>query len=228
MDAPDMERTCFMEKFIEIFAYKDLFLKGLMMTIYVSVLSTFWGIIIGVLAGIARVCPNKFLRGISFVYVQIVRGIPILVFLLFIYFGLGSLIDMSPLFAGVLGLSVFSGAYVAEIIRGGIEALPRGQWEAASCLGLSYCQQMFLVILPQAFRSTLPALGGQFITLIKDSSLASVISVMEITMVSKNVVTRTFYALEVYMVTAVIYLVLTLMMTALVSFIEKRFVGYKI
>lgn len=216
------------EKFSFISDYYGLFAKGLGLTLLCSFLASLIGLFIGIIAGVARISSNGIVRWIASAYVQIIRGIPLLVFLLYIYFGLGSIFEMSPFVAGVIGLGVFCGAYVAEIIRGGIQAIPKGQWEAAECLGLNYFHQLWFVILPQAFRSTLPALAGQFISLIKDSSLVSTISVMELTMVSKNIVTRTFYAIQVYTITALLYLILTYSLTKCVSYLEKKVVVYKI
>lgn len=202
--------------------YYGLFLSGLEMTLYISLLSALCGLIIGIFAGIARISQNPVCRYLSSFYVQVIRGVPLLVFLLYVYYGIGAFVDLSAFTAGVLALSLFCGSYVAEIIRGGIQALPKGQWEAAECLGLSYFQQMIFVILPQALRSTLPALAGQFISLIKDSSLVSTIAVVELTMASKNVMARTFHAFEVYTITAIIYLLLTYVLTKCVALLEKK------
>ncbi len=208
--------------------YWQVFLWGLGMTLYISFLSTILGIAIGIIAGIARTAKSAGPRWIASVYVQVIRGIPLLVFLLYIYFGIGSVVNIPAQMAAVIGLGVFSGAYVAEIVRGGIQALPKGQWEAAQCIGLSYFQQMRYIILPQALRSILPALAGQFITLIKDSSLVSVISIVELTLVTKNVVVRTFQPFEVYTFTAILYLFLTYTLSRFVACIEKKYAAHRI
>ncbi len=209
-----------------IVKYFPVLLGGLKMTLFISGLATVLGIIIGLLAGLARVSKNKFINLMSSIYVQIVRGIPLLVFLLYIYFGFGSFIDISALLAAIIGLGVFSGAYVAEIVRGGIESIPKGQWEAAQSVGLSYHQQMRLIILPQALRAILPALAGQFIILIKDSSLVSVISIVELTLISKNLVVRTFQAFEVWTLTAAFYLVITYSLSKLIGLLENKYKSY--
>jgi len=209
-----------------IVKYFPVLLGGLKMTLFISGLATVLGIIIGLMAGLARVSKNKFINLISSIYVQIVRGIPLLVFLLYIYFGFGSFIDISALLAAIIGLGVFSGAYVAEIVRGGIESIPKGQWEAAQSVGLSYRQQMRLIILPQALRAILPALAGQFIILIKDSSLVSVISIVELTLISKNLVVRTFQAFEVWTLTAAFYLVITYSLSRLIGLLENKYKSY--
>lgn len=211
-----------------IIKYFPVLLGGLKMTLFISGLATILGIIIGLLAGLARVSKNKFINLLSSIYVQIVRGIPLLVFLLYIYFGFGSFIDISALLAAIIGLGVFSGAYVAEIVRGGIESIPKGQWEAAQSIGLSYRQQMRLIILPQALRAILPALAGQFIILIKDSSLVSVISIVELTLISKNLVVRTFQAFEVWTLTALFYLFITYSLSKLVGLLENKYKRYSV
>lgn len=208
--------------------YFPVLLSGLKMTLFISFIATILGIVIGLLAGLARVSKNKFINVISSIYVQVVRGIPLLVFLLYIYFGFGSFVDISALAAAIISLGVFSGAYVAEIVRGGIESIPKGQWEAAQSIGLSYRQQMRIVILPQALRGILPALAGQFIILIKDSSLVSVISIVELTLISKNLVVRTFQAFEIWTLTAAFYLVLTYSLSKLVGLLEKRYKSFSI
>lgn len=209
-----------------IVKYFPVLLGGLKMTLFISGLATVLGIIIGLMAGLARVSKNKIINLMSSIYVQIVRGIPLLVFLLYIYFGFGSFIDISALLAAIIGLGVFSGAYVAEIVRGGIESIPKGQWEAAQSVGLSYRQQMRLIILPQALRAILPALAGQFIILIKDSSLVSVISIVELTLISKNLVVRTFQAFEVWTLTAAFYLVITYSLSRLIGLLENKYKSY--
>jgi polar amino acid transport system permease protein len=211
-----------------VYNYWRPLLTGLGMTLYVSFLATILGIVIGIFAGVARTAKSPVPRWIASAYVQIIRGIPLLVFLLYIYFGIGKIVNLSALAAAVIGLGVFSGAYVAEIVRGGIQALPRGQWEAASCMGLGYFQQMRYVVLPQALRSILPALAGQFISLIKDSSLVSVISIVELTLVAKNIVTRTFQPFEVYTFAALAYLTLTYTLSKLVGLLEKKYAAHKI
>jgi polar amino acid transport system permease protein len=197
-------------------------------TLYISFLSTIVGIVIGLIAGIARTARSPILRWVSSFYVQVIRGIPLLVFLLYIYFGIGKIINIPAYAAAVIGLGLFSGAYVAEIVRGGIQALPKGQWEAAQCIGLTYFQQMRFIILPQALRSILPALAGQFIILIKDSSLVSVIAIVDLTLVARNIVTRTFQPFEVYTFTGILYLAMTYTLSKLVGLIEKKYAAHKV
>ncbi|MDR1733073.1 MAG: amino acid ABC transporter permease [Synergistaceae bacterium] len=208
--------------------YGKPLLMGLWVTLYVSFFATIFGIVVGILTGIARTSKIWLLRWVCSLYVQVIRGIPLLVFLLYIYFGIGKIVNLSALTAAILGLGLFSGAYVAEIVRGGIQALPKGQWEAAQCIGLDYWQQMRYIVMPQALRAILPALAGQFITLVKDSSLVSVISIVELTLVAKNIVVRTFQPFEVYTCTALLYLAMTYSLSKLVGLLEKKYAAHRI
>ncbi len=203
--------------------YFPVLVQGLKMTLIISFVATLIGISIGTVAGLARISRQPAIRTIASVYVEVVRGIPLLVFLMYIFFGLGSFINVPAFTAAVIGLGLFSGAYVAEIVRGGVESIPKGQMEAARSLGMTYLQSMWLVIIPQALRAILPSLAGQFISLIKDSSLVSVISIVDLTMVSKNLVVRTFQAFEIWTLTAVLYLVMTFTCSRLIQLWEKRY-----
>jgi len=208
--------------------YLPLLLMGLKTTIFVSLLATIFGSIIGSIVGITMALKIKILSFIFSIYIHIIRGIPLLVFLLYIYFGFGSFVNLSAMVAAISGLAIFSGAYVAEIVRGGIESVPRGQWDAAKSIGLSKGQQMRIVILPQSVRVILPALVGQFIMLIKDSSLVSAISVVELTLISKNLLVRTFQPFEIYTITAVCYISLTYFLAFLAGLLEHKFKKYNI
>lgn len=211
-----------------LFKYIPVLFIGLKMTLFISVLATLLGIGIGLIVGVACVAKIFIIRTILSSYIQIIRGIPLLVFLMFIYFGLGSVINIHPLVAAICGLGIFSGAYIAEIVRGGIESVPKGQWEAAKAIGLNYLQQMRLIILPQALRAILPALAGQLIILIKDSSLVSVISIVELTLISNNLVIRTFRPFEIWTLTALFYLALTYTLSRAIGFLEKKYKSYDI
>lgn len=169
-----------------------------------------------------KVSPNLILRSIANVYVEWIRNTPLLIQVLFIYFGLGVFFNLSPIVASVIALSLFSGAYIAEIIRAGIQAVPRGQREAALSIGMTDFQSMRLIILPQAIKRILPPLAGQFITLVKDSSLVSVIAVTDLTYVAKNIVTTTFRAFEVWLVIAAFYFVLSFTLSLAVRKLESR------
>jgi len=202
--------------------YWPAFLAGLQMTIKVSVLSIFFGTLMGVAGALAKTSRFRLLRALAFTYVEWIRNTPLLIQILFIYFGLGVFFSLSPMVASVFALSFFSGAYITEIIRAGIQSIHKGQREAAFSLGMTEGQSMFLVVLPQAVRRILPPLAGQFITLIKDSSLISVIAVSDLTYVAKNIVTNTFRAFEVWLAIAAFYFVLSFALSWSVRSLEFR------
>ncbi len=165
----------------------------------------------------------------STTYVEIIRGTPLLVQILIVYFGLPAIgINLQPEPAGIIALSICSGAYIAEIVRAGIESVPKGQMEAARSLGMSYLQAMRYVILPQAFRNVLPALGNEFIALLKDSSLLSVISIVELTRVGRQIVNTTFNAWTPFLGVALFYLLMTIPLSRLVSYSQKKLGTYEV
>lgn len=201
-----------------------LFLKGVRMTLTISFLALLVSIPIGGIAGLFRVSRSRFLRTIAAVYVEFFRGVPLLVLLFWIFFVLGrSSFKLGPYWSAVVGLGIFSGAFVAEIVRSGIQSVPRGQMEAARASGMTYIQAMRYVILPQAVRKVLPPLASQFIILIKDSSLVSVISVVELSMVAKNLVATTFRSIEIWTFVGILYFCMTYGLSQLIAFCERRF-----
>ncbi len=195
---------------------------GLWLTLKLSALSLLFALVIGVVAGLGRVAANPAARALAATYVEAIRGTPLLVQIFIFYFFVGTVLDLSAFTAGVAALAVFTGAYVAEIVRAGIEAVPRGQMEAARSLGLSYLQAMRHVILPQAFKKSLPALAGQFINLIKDSSLVSVMALTDLTKAGREVVSSTFSPFEVWFTVAAMYLLLTGALSLWVRRLERR------
>ena len=202
--------------------YWPSMMDGLVMTIKISVLSIILGTVMGILGALCRISGNLILRSIGNVYVEWIRNTPLLIQILFIYFGLGVFFNLSSITASVLALSFFSGAYITEIIRAGIQSIHKGQHEAALSIGMTEFQAMFLIILPQAIKRILPPLAGQFITLVKDSSLVSVIAVTDLTYVAKNIVTTTFRAFEVWLAIAVFYFLLSFGLSLAVRKLEKR------
>jgi arginine/lysine/histidine/glutamine transport system substrate-binding/permease protein len=196
--------------------FYNLIFKGVPWTILLTVLSFLFGLIGGTLVAIALISPYKWLKIICRIYVDFFRGTPMLVQLFLIYFGLPGLfreiglnIDLDRLPAALFALSLNVAAYLAEIMRGGIQSIDNGQWEACSSLGMSPVQTMREVIFPQAFRRMLPPLGNEFITLIKDTSLAAVIGFEELFRQGQLMVATTYKAFEIYIAVAVVYLVLT-------------------
>ena len=197
-------------------------LIGLWITLKISAASLVFALALGLVAGLGRVASNPAARNLAATYVELVRGTPLLVQIFIMYFFFGSVLELSPFTAGVAALSVFTGAYVAEIVRAGIEAVPRGQMEAARSLGMNYAQAMRHVILPQALRKTLPPLAGQFINLIKDSSLVSIIAITDLTKAGREIVSSTFAPFEVWFTVALMYLALTGSLSLLVRRLERR------
>ena len=195
---------------------------GLWITLKLSALSLVFALVLGLVAGLGRVSRNPAAHNLATAYVEIIRGTPLLVQIFIFYFFIGTVLSLSAFTAGVAALSVFTGAYVAEIVRAGIEAVPKGQMEAARSLGMSIPQTMRHVILPQALKKTLPPLAGQFINLIKDSSLVSVMALTDLTKAGREVVASTFSPFEVWFTVAAMYLLLTGSLSYLVRRMERR------
>jgi polar amino acid transport system permease protein len=154
--------------------------------------------------------------------VECIRGTPLLVKIFIAYFFLGTVFDLSRNVCGIGALALFAGAYVAEIVRAGIQAIPPGQTEAARSLGMTMPQTMIDIILPQAFKKILPPLSGQFISLIKDSSLVSVIAITDLTKSGREIITSTFATFEVWLVVAAMYLLVTSLLSQVVFYMERR------
>jgi len=197
-------------------------LKGLLMTLYISAISIVFAIIIGLFTGLARISSNPAIKKLAVFYIEIIRGTPLLVQIFIFYFFIGTMLELSRMSAGIMALSFFAGAYIAEIVRAGIQSIPKGQMEAARSLGMSYTKAMTYVILPQAFKRTLPPMAGQFISLIKDSSLVSVISITDLTKAGREIVASTFSPFEVWMSVAIMYLLLTSLLSLLVQRLEIK------
>ena len=195
---------------------------GLWVTIWLSFASGIIGMVLGLVVGLCRVAKNPTLRGLSTAYVELIRGTPLLVQIFIFYFFIGTVLNLDRIVAGIGALSIFAGAYVAEIIRAGIQSIPKGQMEAARSLGMSVPQAMIQVILPQAFKRTLPPLAGQFISLIKDSSLVSVISITDLTKSGREVITSTFATFEIWFTVAAMYLVVTSVLSQVIQWMERR------
>ena len=156
-------------------------MQGLWTTMWISAVASVLALVIGLLTGLCRISSNLTLRGLAAIYVEFIRGTPLLVQIFIAYFFIGTVFNLNRNVAGVGALAIFAGAYVAEIVRAGIQSIPRGQMEAARSLGMSAFQAMLYIILPQALKRILPPLAGQFISLIKDSSLVSVIAITDLT-----------------------------------------------
>lgn len=195
---------------------------GVARTFQVTVLSIVFALIIGLFTGLGRISRNPLINRIATIYVEVIRGIPLLVQLFYIYFALGQFVQVPRLTAAVIAMSVCYGAYMGEIFRAGIQSIARGQMEAALALGLSRAQALRKVILPQTFRTILPPVGNEFIALLKDSSLVSILAVSDLLRRGREYASRTFEYFQTYTVVALVYLVLTLFFSKLVAIMENR------
>ncbi|CAO1669756.1 MULTISPECIES: amino acid ABC transporter permease [Salinicola] len=199
-------------------------LKGLPYTLLISFAGLAIGFLIGILFGLMRIGPTRWLRWPAVVYVEVFRGTPVLVQVLFIFYGLPTLLGgpINALTAGIAAIALNAGAYISEIVRGGVQSIERGQREAGLSLGLSPPQTFRYVIWPQALRRMIPALGNQGIVSIKDTSLFSVIGVGELVRQGQVYIANTFTALEVYFMIALLYLAITLSLSLALSLLERK------
>ncbi len=211
---------------------RDLFLTGLGLTVVISSGAVGIGLILGVIAALFRVSRSVALDQIGRTYVEVVRGTPFLVQLYLWYWCIAQALQLHGLFGpreaaivGAIGLGVFGGAYIAEVVRGAIESIDRGQWEAARSLGLSHAQALRHVVLPQCARRLLPPLTGEAVSIVKESSLLSIIGVAEITYHAKNLQAREYETWAAFICLAALYLVVTLPLTLLTRRMERRLAG---
>lgn len=205
--------------------YEKIFrvvVKGAPLTFGVTAGAIAGSVVIGLFTGLGQIARARALQLISGVYVELIRGIPLLVQLIFIYFALGRFMGLDGLPAAIIALSICYGAYMGEIFRAGIEAIPRGQMEAALALGLTRGQAMRYIIMPQTLKIVIPAIGNEFIAMLKDSSLVSVIALRDILRRGREHVSRTFLSMETYALVALVYLVITLILSKLVAMMEDR------
>jgi polar amino acid transport system permease protein len=195
---------------------------GFVLTVKISLVAIVFAIILGTVVGIARLSSEPITRAISITFVELVRNTPLLVQIYIIYFFAGTILRLSAFAAGTAALAIFEGAYVGEIVRAGIQSIHKGQMEAARSLGMPYSKAMRYIILPQAFKRIIPPLAGQFISLIKDSSLVSVIALADLMFQGQQAVARTYYAFEIYFTVALLYLVMTFALSMATQYVERR------
>ena len=204
--------------------YFDYLMSGLVMTLIISAVSISLGFGGGILIGLARISRNRLVYALATVYVEAFRGTPLLVQIFLVYFGIASFgIFLDPIFAGTAVLAMNTAAYQAEIFRGGVQSIPKGQMEASRSMGLSYNQSMFQVIIPQALRNSLPSYTNEFITMIKDSSLVFAIGVTELTFAAREVSAHTFQPFVVYIFIALVYFAVTFSTSRVMRYVERRF-----
>ena len=207
-----------------VWEYREMFLKGWLATVVISLAALVGSGLIGVAGAVCLQSRSVVLEAVVRVYVELIRGTPLLVQLLIGFYLVATAIGLENRYvAGALILSLFSGAYMVEIFRGGLAAIPRGQHDAAAAIGLSPWQSFWLVVLPQAARIVLPPVAGQLASLIKDSSLLSVIAISEFTLAAQEVNSFTYSSLESYLPLAVGYLMLTLPLSWVAGLLERRF-----
>jgi len=210
---------------------------GIIVTVFITVMSFMFILVVGMIGGLGRLSRNLFIRGVATLYVEIVRGIPLLVQLIWWYFAfpiviqeIGQWLNIAALanykanaiFTAITGLTVCYGAYMSEIYRAGIQSIPKGQTEAARSLGMTPFQSMRHVILPQAVRVVLPPVGNEFIALLKDSCLVSVVAVADLTRRGREFMAVHFNPIEVWTMVALLYLIMTLFSSRGVAWIEKK------
>ena len=207
-----------------VWEYRQKFVQGWLTTVGLSLAALLASSLIGVVAALLLQSSQPLLEAVGRVYVELIRGTPLMVQLLIGFYVIASAVGLENRFVvGVLVLSLFSGAYMAEIFRGGLAAIPKTQIDAARAIGLSPLQTLRFVILPQAVRLVLPPVAGQLVSLVKDSSLLSVIAISEFTLNAQEVNSFTYSTLESYLPLAVGYLILTLPLSALSRWLEARF-----
>ena len=213
--------------------YKNFFINGTQITVLLAFFAVLFGSLVGILLAMFKISSNKFLKGIASVYIEFIRGTPLLVQLFIIYYGLPyfgiefpdfSLLgqNVGDFMAGVIAMSINSGAYVAEIFRAGIQAVDKGQMEAARSLGMPYLMTMKKIILPQAFKNILPALGNEFIVVIKESAIVSIIGIHDLMYNADTVRGNTYKPFEPLIVAAVIYFIITFTLSKFIGLLEKR------
>lgn len=206
-----------------IIKHLPLFLKGVFLTVEISFFAILLGLPIGILGAVARTSRSKILNLLGAVYVEVFRNTPLLIQIFIIFFGLPGIgIKLSPYVSGLTALVLYVGAYNAEVIRAGLEAVPRGQVEAAKSLGLTGVQTFLYVVIPQAFRISLPALGNNWVSLVKNSSLVSVIGMVELTWVTFDLNALTFRSFELFGAATIFYLILILILINIQAYVEKR------
>ena len=199
-------------------------LSGLTTTIYISVVSIIISMLLGLIVAIPSLAKSKFLTYINIGYVEIVRAVPLLVLILWIYYGLPIMtgISFSPFVSGIIALAISESAFQAEIFRAGINSIKKAQWEAGSSLGLSFFKRLRLVILPQAIKNILPAIGNQFVYVLKMSSLVSIIGIGDLTRKANELVVTTYRPLEIYTFLIFEYLILILIVSYFVRKLENK------
>ncbi|GEM_PF-453500 len=220
---PVVVKSTFLTRLLEVWGIRDAFLRGATFTVELAVVTTILGFVLAVVLALMRVSRWRILRWPAAAYIEVIRGTPLLVQILIAWLVLPFVgLKLPILIAGGLALTVNTSAYQAEAMRAGIQAIPTGQMEASISLGMTYLQAMRHIIVPQAFRLAIPPLGNEFVTLLKDTSLVSVIGVVELTQVARIFSAQTFIVLEAFLGVALIYFVMTYSITTALRYLERR------
>nr|WP_172643562.1 amino acid ABC transporter permease [Sporosarcina aquimarina] len=198
------------------------FLEAGLLTIEITAIAVVIGTILGIIFALMKISHSKILQTIANLYITLIRGTPLIVQIMFLYFGITSIIVLENFWAGAIALGVHNGAYIAEIFRGSIQGIDRGQREASLALGMNRSQTMRRIVFPQALRRAIPPLGNQFIITLKDSSLVYVIGVSELFGVANRVAASNFKQFETFLVVGLYYLILVLIFTALLKWYENK------
>ena len=204
-------------------SFFKILIPGIKVTIPLTVISFSLAMVIGTITALVQFADIKYLKQLARFYIWVIRGTPLLIQLFVVFYGLPSIgVVMNPFPAAILVFSINEGAYSAETIRGALESVPKGQIEAGYCCGLNFLQIMWHIILPQAFKVAFPSLANALIAMVKDTSLAANITVMEMFMVTQQIVARTYQALVLYLELAFIYLMFSTVLTKLQTYCEKK------
>lgn len=210
--------------FSVIIRFLPLFIQGLFVTIGFAFVTVLLGVLIGIPLSLLRLSSKKWLRFPASSYIEVIRGTPLLLQLYLIAYGIPIAfgVNIPLIIAGILALAINSSAYVAEVIRAGIQAVDKGQTEASRSLGLSYWQTMRLIIIPQAVKNVLPAIGNEFVTIVKESSIVSIIGIMDLMHVADMIKTQTFRIFEALLMAALLYFIVTYSISSLLRRLEAR------
>ena len=205
-----------------IFEKFPIFLPAALETLKIAAASILVGVILGLIIAFGRLSKHKIIYYLSTLYVTIIRGTPIILQLFIVYYGLANIIKLDPYPSAIIAFGVHNAAYIAEIFRGSIQSIDKGQMEAARSIGMSHFLAMRRIILPQAFKRAVPNLGNQFIIAVKDSSLASTIAVRELLLKSQQLGSSTFRFMEYLLIAGIYYLIITVVLSFFVNKLEKR------
>ncbi|NOU92411.1 ABC transporter permease subunit [Paenibacillus sp. LMG 31456] len=215
-------------KFDILFKYWDMYLEGFWNTLQVSLIALVGSFILGTIVAVMRIAPFKPLNWMGTVFVEFIRNIPLILIVFFFFLAPSVLgLPLSGFVAGTVALTIYTAAFIAESVRAGIQAVPKGQTEAARASGLTYNQAMCYVVLPQAIKIVIPPIGNQFLNLVKNSSILSVVAGLDLMYYADLISTKSFVTFSVYIFVALFYLVITIPLSIGLSYLERRMAGVR-